>query len=78
MACDSRDKIVTHKQIACEICGERAQFNCEAIMQTCEECWDIFHLEMSRMEFEQIYSGIIINVVSEDALHDRAKRQTKT
>lgn len=57
----------------CEVCGESTTFNAKAIMQTCYECKDIFEIEMSKLEFDEIYKDIRVLVVKEDTLYDREK-----
>lgn len=47
---------------SCEVCGEKTLKQPESIIQTCDECWEIFNTEMSQQEFDQIYKDIEINV----------------
>lgn len=59
----------------CEVCQNRTEMNTESIMQVCHECRDLFELEMSKIELDEMFDDLNSNPVTEKVLNERAKRQ---
>ena len=49
----------------CEVCGEPMVFEPDTIIQWCDVCREIFSTEMGKIEFDEIYKDIRINIIKD-------------